>query len=254
MRSSVRKPLASVSTTIFSMHCAALAVTSPRGTVNEMSVWPAVDTFCTIMSTLTPASARSRKTVAATPGRSGTCSIVIFASEMSCVTPEMIACSIDSVVSIGSSVTHVPGAHVKLERTCTVHAVVARELDRTQREHPAAGRGHLEHLVERDTRELARGRHDARVGGVHAFDVGVDLAQSASSAAASATAVVSEPPRPSVVMSRAVDTPWKPATIATSPVGQRLADAVAADLDDLRLAVVGVGDDAGLAPGEATAG
>src|SRR5436190_1876878 len=35
---------------------------------------------------------------------------------------------------------------------------------------------------------------------------------SAPSAAASATAVVSEPPRPSVVMSRSVETPWKPAT------------------------------------------
>ena len=44
---------ASVSTTIFSMHVDARS-TSERGTVNEMSVWPAVDTFCTIMSTLTP--------------------------------------------------------------------------------------------------------------------------------------------------------------------------------------------------------
>ena len=57
-----------------------------------------------------------------------------------------------------------------------LHAVVARELDRSQREHPAAGRGHLQHLVERDVRELARARDDARVGGVDAFDVGVDLA------------------------------------------------------------------------------
>src|SRR5438128_8084099 len=40
---------------------------------------------------------------------------------------------------------------------------------------------------------------------------------SASSAAASATAVVSEPPRPSVVSSRSGETPWKPATIAIRP-------------------------------------
>ena len=118
------------------------------------------------------ASASVRNTLAATPGRSGTCSIVIFASETSCVTPEMIACSIDWP----SSVTHVPGAQVKLERTWTRHAVVARELDRPQREHTAAGGSHLEHLVERDVRELARRRDDARVGGVDAFDVGVDLA------------------------------------------------------------------------------
>src|SRR5262249_20121386 len=77
--SSVRKPLASVSTTIFSMHCDARGV-SARGTVKEMSVWPAVDTFCTIMSTLRPASARSRKIAAATPGGAGACSIVTLAS------------------------------------------------------------------------------------------------------------------------------------------------------------------------------
>ena len=32
-----------------------------------------------------------------------------------------------------------------------------------------------------------------------------------------ATAVVSEPPRPSVVMSYSVDRPWKPARITTLP-------------------------------------
>jgi hypothetical protein len=38
------------------------------------------------------------------------------------------------------------------------------------------------------------------------------------SAAATATAVVSEPPRPSVVMSLvSCDTPWNPATIAIAP-------------------------------------
>src|SRR3954469_6562836 len=40
---------------------------------------------------------------------------------------------------------------------------------------------------------------------------------SAPRAAASATAVVSEPPRPSVVTSAAVDTPWKPATSTMWP-------------------------------------
>ena len=42
-------------------------------------------------------------------------------------------------------------------------------------------------------------------------------AGTATKAAASATAVVSEPPRPSVVTSRLEDTPWKPATITTWP-------------------------------------
>ena len=40
---------------------------------------------------------------------------------------------------------------------------------------------------------------------------------SAPSAAASATAVVSEPPRPSVVISWPVETPWKPATSTIFP-------------------------------------
>src|SRR6476661_9877354 len=87
---------------------------SERGTVKEMSVCPAVETFCTIMSTLTPSSASARNTDAATPGRSGTCSIVIFASDTSWVTPEMIAASIKGT----SSTTQVPGAQVKLDRTC----------------------------------------------------------------------------------------------------------------------------------------
>ena len=41
---------------------------SPWGTVKEMSVTPSVDTFWTIMSTLIPAAANSRKTPAAIPG------------------------------------------------------------------------------------------------------------------------------------------------------------------------------------------
>ena len=70
---------------------------------------------------------------------------------------------------------------------------------------------------------LAGRRHDPRVGGEHAVDVGVDLAESAPSAAASATAVVSEPPRPSVVMSLVSwETPWKPATIAIAPSSSAL--------------------------------
>ena len=54
--------------------------------------------------------------------------------------------------------------------------MVAGELDAAQRQHLAAGAGHLEHLVEVDVGQLAGLRHDARVGGEHAGDVGVDLA------------------------------------------------------------------------------
>ncbi len=74
---------------------------------------PSSDTFCTIMSTLTSASASRRKSEAAMPGRSGTPAMVTLASESSSTTAEMMACSMDS-----SSVTQVPTSQVKLERTC----------------------------------------------------------------------------------------------------------------------------------------
>src|SRR5262249_13619817 len=48
-------PAASRSSTIVSMTFRA-RVRSSRGTVNEMSVWPALETFCTIMSTFTDSS------------------------------------------------------------------------------------------------------------------------------------------------------------------------------------------------------
>ena len=130
---------------------------SARGTVNEMSVWPAVETFCTIMSTLTPASASARNHVAATPGRSGTCSIVTLASDdvVRDAGDDRLLHRCHRRVLLGD-----PGAGRPGEARTHVHAhaVVARELDRPQREHAAAGRGHLEHLVERDARELARRR------------------------------------------------------------------------------------------------
>ncbi len=66
------------------------------------------------MSTLTSASARVRNSDAATPGRSGTPDTVIFDSDVSWVTAEMMAFSMEA-----SSVTHVPGAHVKALRTCS---------------------------------------------------------------------------------------------------------------------------------------
>ena len=85
--------------------------------------------------------------------------------------------------------------------------------------HAGADAGQLQHLVVADDVHLARLGHDARVGGVDAVHVGVDLAVDLGRqldalpahspallpipcfmTAARATAVVSEPPRPSVVM------------------------------------------------------
>ena len=76
-----------------------------------MSVSPveAADTFCTTMSMLISASAMARKIAAASPGLSGTPTTVTLASEVSCATPEMMACSTCwSPCSIGSLLTQVP--------------------------------------------------------------------------------------------------------------------------------------------------
>ena len=51
------------------------------------------------------------------PGRSGTPRMVIFASEVSWVTPEIIAFS---SMPLSSSQIHVPGVSENVERTCRV--------------------------------------------------------------------------------------------------------------------------------------
>ncbi len=107
-------PPASISTTTLST-TSIVPESSSFGMVKEMSVKPSVETFCSIMSTLTLSSASARNSRAAMPGRSGTWKIVTFASETSWVTPEMIGCSMFG----SSSVTQVPCSQVKLERTWT---------------------------------------------------------------------------------------------------------------------------------------
>ena len=74
---------------------------------------PCSEVFCTIMSTLIDRSASARKSLAATPGRSGTPVTVTLASEVSWVTAVTMACSMVS----SSSTIHVPGSQVKLDRT-----------------------------------------------------------------------------------------------------------------------------------------
>jgi hypothetical protein len=71
----------------------------------------APETFCTIMSMLTSASATARKMAAASPGLSGTPTTVTRASDRSCATPLMMACS------TGSPVIRVPGLLEKDDRT-----------------------------------------------------------------------------------------------------------------------------------------
>ena len=56
------------------------------------------------------------------------------------------------------------------------HVVAAGVLDAAQVEDLRAGGRHLQHLLGGDVVELAGGRHEPRVGGEDAVDVGVDLA------------------------------------------------------------------------------
>ena len=74
-----------------------------------------------------------------------------------------------------------PGSLLVGERRAGVdaHAVVACQLHRAEHEHLRAGGGHLEHLVVGDDGELARLRHEPRIGGEHPGHVRVDLAGAA---------------------------------------------------------------------------
>src|SRR5699024_8725346 len=92
---------------------------SAIGSVKEMSVRALSDseTFCTIMSMLTCASATVWKICAARPGSSGTLTTVILASLASWATPAMIGSSMVSVPSVSGGRTHVPSFEVQEERT-----------------------------------------------------------------------------------------------------------------------------------------
>ena len=182
-----------------------------------------------IVSTLTCAAAAASKIIAATPGRSGIPVSVNTTSDSEYVTAETIGCSIPS-----TSCTQVPSSSENVERV-DAHPVASCELDRAEHQHLGAGRGHLEHLVVRDDRELACVRDDPRVGRVHAGDVRV-ISHAPPSAAASATAVASVPPRPSVVISIVSrENPQARDEDDLPPRGS--SDPVAADLADLRLPV-----------------
>ena len=128
--------------------------------------------------------------------------------------------------------------------------VVARELDRPQLEHPRTRGCHLEHLLVADRVQLARVRHDARVGRVDAVDVGVDLAglraeRRGERDGRRVRAAAAE--RRDVEVGRdALEAGDEDDPLRV----ERLVDPARADVDDLRLAVRRVGDDAGLRAGE----
>ena len=171
------------------------------------------------MSTLTLAAASGSNSAAEMPGRSGTPSDgdLRLADVGDDAGDDRL---FHAGLLIGDPRARLPGeGGADVER----NVVVAGELDAAQGQHLAAGAGHLEHLVEVDVGQLAGLRHDARVGGEHAGDVGVDLARvGAERLRRAPTAVRSLPPRPSVVISLSVLTPWKPATTHDLALGERL--------------------------------
>ena len=128
--------------------------------------------------------------------------------------------------------------------------MTAGDLDRAGGEDAGARGGHLEHLVEADPGQLAGVRDEPRVGGVDAADVGVDLAEVGAErgrerdrgrvGAAAAERRHLEGGRDALEAGDEDD----------RALVERLVDPARAHLDDLRLAVDGVGDDPGLRAGQ----
>ncbi len=135
-------------------------------------MWPAVETFCTIMSTLTPGLGQRAEHARGDTGPVG------YLLDRDLRLGDVVRDTRDDrllhrLAFLGDPRAGGPG---ETRTDVDLHAVVACELDRTQREHAAARRRHLEHLVEGDVRKLPGGGDDARVGAVDTLDVGVDLA------------------------------------------------------------------------------
>ena len=124
------------------------------------------------MSTLTFAPASASKMRAAAPGVSGT------PVRRDARLRDGVRDGCDEWLLHGFLLGDDNGTGLGVERGPAVdpHAVVARVLDRAQLQHAGSGGRHLEHLLEGDGVELAGVRHDPRVGGEDARDVGVDLA------------------------------------------------------------------------------
>ena len=131
------------------------------------------------------------------------------------------------------------------------HFPLAGELHRAALQHARAGAGQLQHIVVANGVQLARPRSDARVGGVDAVHVRIDLAHVGVNAPGDGhgrgiRAAAAE--RGDVVVG--VDA-LESGHDRDDPGGQGVQDALVVHLHDFRLVVGAVGLDAGLAPGEA---
>ena len=125
------------------------------------------------------------------------------------------------------------------------------ELDRSQREHASPRRRHVEHLLVGDALEAAGSGHDARVGGEHPGDVGVDLADLRVERGRER-----HRRRVGAAASEGRDVgcgrdPLEAGDDRDRALGERIAEPVGPYVEDLRPAVRRVGEDAGLRAGEA---
>ena len=93
-------------------------------------------------------------------------------------TPASFATPLTNIFSIfASSNTRVPGTWIQAGENLQLHIILFRHFHRAVVEHLRAKRRQLQHFAVGDLLQLARAGHLARVGGVNALDVGVDLAQ-----------------------------------------------------------------------------
>ncbi len=146
-----------------------------------------------------------------------------------------------------------PGALVGRERRADVdgHVEPAGVLDAAQVQDLRAARRHLEHLLVGEVTQLAGVRDDARVGGVDAVDVGVDLADVRVEGGRERDGGGVGPAAPEGGDVLGVDADaLEPGDDGDVPGVKGGLDAAWRDVDDARLAVHGVGDDTGLGAGE----
>ena len=140
-----------------------------------------------------------------------------------------------------------------VERTAAVDpdAVVSPVLDRAQLQHPRTRGRHLEHLVERDHRQLARVGDEAGIGAEDPGDIGVDLADVGAERGGNRyRGRVRSPTAERGHVPAVARDPLKAGDEHDPVVVERGPDAVGANVEDARLRVRGVGDDAGLRTGE----
>jgi hypothetical protein len=187
--------------------------TSSIGTVKVMSVRPSAETFCTIMSTFTPAWASGPKSAAAIPGLSGDAGD----RDLRLVARVRDAADDPAFHDLLLVADQRAGLVGEAGQNLHPNLVAHREFHAAGLKHLRAERGEFEHLLVGDFRQLARLLGDARIGGVDAVDVGVDVAALGPERRGEGDRLVSDPPRPSVVIRPSGLMPWKPAITACRP-------------------------------------